>query len=157
MERKNNNKVMILKKIIFALVTIVLIVGMNSCSPVNQPEVIYVHDTIIIEPIVEDSYYVKYSYSQRTNYSSPGWVNVSYTRADGTISASETSSGSNTFIVGPVKKGFKAHINVAFNGYMGNIMCSISVSKNDGDYVLKKYHQSPDNSMSGSASFTVGE
>lgn len=149
---------MILKKIIFALVTIVLIVGMNSCSPVNQPEVIYVHDTIIIEPTVEDSYYVKYSYSQRTNYSSPGWVNVSYTRADGTISASETSSGSNTFIVGPVKKGFVARINVEFShANMGDITCSIFVSKNDGDYVLKKYHQSPDNSMSGSASFTVGE
>lgn len=151
------NKKKYMKHLFLVFAVLIGLVSLTSCNPKNQPEIIYIHDTVRITPVTEDSYYVKYTYSQRTNFSSAGWVNVSYTRADGTTSSSMTSADSDTFIVGPVKKGFKAHINVAFNGYMGNIMCSISVSKNDGDYVLKKYHQSPDNSMSESASFTVGE
>lgn len=147
-----------MRKLLFALVSIVLLVSTTGCDPKNQVKEIIVHDTVYVVPTpAEDSYYVKYTYSQHTNFSSAGWVNVSYTKADGTQVSSETYSGGNTFIVGPVKKGFQAKISVSFvRSYMGTITSSIYVSKNDGDYVLKKTYKTPDNSTSGGVSYIIG-
>ena len=137
----------------------VLLIGFGCSGPKNQPEVVYVYETIYVEPTpIEDSYYVKYTFNQRTNYYSAGTVKYSYTTAGGTVAGSETSSVSETFVVGPIKKGFQAKISVSFvRSYMGTITSSIYVSKNDGDYVLKKTYKTPENSTSGGTSFVVGE
>lgn len=148
-----------MKHLFLVFAVLIGLVSLTSCNPKNQPEIIYIHDTVRITPVTEDSYYVKYAYKQRLEVGCSGEVDITYTTADGTKRNLTTLAGGDTIIVGPVKKGFKANINITFTRtFIGLVSCSISVSKNDGDYVLKKSYTTPnDRYTSGEVSFIIGD
>ena len=110
-----------MKKILTAIFITLIAVTLTGCEGYNQPQ-------------IGDEYYVKYTISSSFYY----FGGISYADVNGTkndrMGDYNRTSLKWEVVVGPVKKGFRAHVSYSKGG--ANTV-KIEASKNNGPFVLK--------------------
>ena len=116
-----------MKKILTALLMLLLTFTLTGCEEVNQPS-----NGGSTQQISKDEYYVKYSITttRQLHY----FRGVTYADINEMITTKAKDSPSRvwTITIGPVKQGFRASIQYNEGG-----TCQIEVSKNNGPFALK--------------------
>lgn len=127
-----------MKKRITLLATIIVALFMVSCEKDNLE---YYNNDDYNTPSDNSEYYVRYTVSSTYPYI---FSNVTYADVHGTGSFMNYQTRNWTVTIGPVKKGFKAHV----KNENGTATDKIEVSKNGSPFAMKA-------SGNNSASYTI--